>query len=245
MSLFEITVGPSAPPPSVWNTILTGLTTALVAGIILFLLNWLREFLTAKWKRHSEAEVLAFSLATQLDRLISDCSDVVNDPLTEDRETGITEATVATPSISFADDLPWTVFDKRLQYRIRALPNKIGAAVRSCSNIGEYGEGPPFYNDYFEERELRFSWIGLESCLLTQELSDKYGVEMLDRGEWEPEEDFKNLIEKIEKRRAIDKAAWRPPDFMLPKIPIEELEKRRADLARALDAATAKRKLPV
>ncbi|QKN14339.1 hypothetical protein HR059_07625 [Sinorhizobium meliloti WSM1022] len=240
MSFVEITVGHSAPPASVWSTILTGLTTALAAGIILFLLNWLREWLTAKWERHSEAEVLAFSLVTQLDRLISDCSDVVNDPLTEDRETGETEATVSTPSISFADDLPWTVFDKRLQYRIRALPNKIDAAARSCAHIGEYGEGPPYYNDYFDERELRFAWIGLEACLLTKELSDKYGVEILDRGEWEPEEDFRNRIDRIEKQRAIDKAAWRPPDWVLPKVPLDELERRRADLDRALDIAKAK-----
>lgn len=241
MNFSVVSFGSSSAPPSVWMTILTGLTTALVAGIVLFLLNWLREYLTAKWKRHSEAEVLAFSLATQLDRLISDCSDVVNDPRTEDRETGETEPTVSTPSIGFADDLPWTVFDKRLQYRIRALPNKIGAAVRSCSHIGEYGEGPPFYNDYFEERELRFAWIGLEACLLTQVLANKYGVEILDRGEWEPEEDFKRVIKKIEEDRAVEEVMW--PDFHRPKVPIEELKKRHAALATALDAAQSKRKV--
>lgn len=243
MGFIEITVGNSSPPPSVWTTILTGLTTALVAGIILFLLNWLREHLTAKWKRHGEAEVLAFSLATQLDRLISACSDVVNDPLAEDRETGETEPTVSTPSIIFVDDLPWTVFDKHLQYRIRALPNKIDAAVRSCGHIADYGEGPPYYNDYFEERELRFSWIGLEACLLTQELADKYGVETLDRGEWEPEEDFKRRIQKIEQQRDADKAAWQPPDWAMTKLPLEELERRRSDLSTALDAAQSKRKV--
>lgn len=225
---------------NVWSTILTGLTTALVAGIVLFLLNWLREYLTARWKRHSEAEVLAFSLATQLDRLISDCTDVVDDPLTSDPETGYAEATVRSPSLVFAETLPWAVFDKRLQYRIRSLPNKIDAAIRSCSNIGEYGDGPPDYDDYFEERQLRFCWIGLEACLLTEELAAKFGVEILDRGEWEPEENFKSTISKIDERRKVRKAAWQPPDFMRDRLTLEDLEKRRTTLAQELEAAIAK-----
>ena len=140
MSIFAITIVNSATPPSIWTTIFTGLAVALGGGVVLFGLNWLREHLTSNWKRQSEAEVLAFSLATELDRLIAACSDVVHDQLYEDRETGIWESTVKTPEISFSDDLIWAAFEKRLQYRIRALPNKIGAAVRSCASIGEYGE---------------------------------------------------------------------------------------------------------
>ncbi len=221
---------------------MTGLTTALVAGVVLFLLNWLREYLTAQWKWHSDAEVLAFSLATQLDRLISECTDVANDPLTHDPETGYTEATVGSPSLIFAETLPWAVFDKRLQYRIRSLPNKIDAAIRSCSNIGEYGDGPPDFDDYFEERQLRFSWIGLEASLLTEELAAKFGVEMLDRGEWKPEENFKSTVSKIDERRKARHATWQPPDFMRDRLTLEDLEKRRATLALGLEDAISKQR---
>lgn len=226
-----------------WSTILTGLTTALVAGIVLFLLNWLRKYLTARWKRNSEAEVLAFSLATQLDRLISDCTSVVDDPLTSDPETGYTEATVGSPSLLFADTLPWAVFDKRLQYRIRALPNKIDAAIRSCANIGEYGDGPPDYNDYFEERQIRFCAIGLEACHLSQELAEKFGVDILDRGEWRPEENFARVSGMIEERRNAREARWQPPEFLREKPTLAELEDRRRKLAERLEDAIARHTL--
>lgn len=71
------------------TTILAGLAVALIAGVVLFGLNWFREWLTAYLKRRSEAEVLAFSLATQLDKLIAECTDVAHDQLYEDPQTGL------------------------------------------------------------------------------------------------------------------------------------------------------------
>lgn len=206
---------------------------------MLFALNWLREHLTAKWRRQTEAEVLAFSLATELDRLISECSDVINDPRMEDPQTGMTEATVGIPSIAFGDNLPWSAFPKSLHYRVRALPNKIDAAVRSCASEAEYGDGPPDYLDYFREREIRFAWIGLEATALRFELTKTYGVEYLDRGSWNPEDDFKATIVKIEKVKAEMKN-WPVHPLLVPKVPIEELEKRRAELGTALDLARGK-----
>lgn len=224
-----------------WTTILTGLVVALGAGLVLFALNWLREHLTAKWRRQTEAEVLAFSLATELDRLISECSDVINDPRMEDPQTGMTEATVGIPSIAFGDNLPWSAFPKRLHYRIRALPNKIDAAVRSCASEAEYGDGPPDYSDYFREREIRFAWIGLEASALRFELTKTYGVDYLDRGNWNPEDDFKATIAKVEKHKAM-LANLPEPSFMRRRVPIEDLEKRRADLGAAIEVATSKLK---
>ncbi|MBY5413502.1 hypothetical protein HFO98_34970 [Rhizobium leguminosarum] len=236
MSFFEITIGHSAPPASLWMTMLTGLAVALGGGIVLFGLNWLREYLMAKWNRHIEAEVLAFSLASELDRLISACYDVANDPQQEDRETGEWEPTVDTPTLTWGDNLKWSSFPRSLHYRIRALPNKIDAAVKSCQSEAEYGDGPPYYNDYFREREERFSWIGLEACVLRQELADYYGVEMIYRGGWDPEENFKEKIQKYAKQKE-ERNNWPVPDILRKKIPIEELEKRRAELTTALDAA--------
>jgi hypothetical protein len=239
MSIFEITFGHSTPPPSMWTTIGTGLAVALGGGIVLFLLNWVREHLTAKWNKQTEAEVLAFSLASELDRLISACYNVANDPREEDFETGISEPTVDTPVLVWGDNLKWSAFPKSLHYRIRALPNKIDAANKSCDAEAEFGDGPPDYSDYFRERELRFSWIGLEATALRHELSTVYGVEYLDRGSWNPEDDFKDKIAKIEAFK--EKKRNRPVHpLSRPKVSIGELEKRRADLDKALNTMSAK-----
>lgn len=241
MSIFEISIGSSSPPPSFWSAIFPGLVVALVGGVVLWGLNWLREWLMAKWNRHTEAEVLAFSLASELDRLISACYNVAHDPQEEDRETGVWEPTVGTPKLEWGENLKWAAFPRSLHYRIRALPNKIDAALKSCASAAEYGDGPPDYADYFREREDRFSWIGLEACVLRQELADDYGVEMIYRGEWDPEEAFKEKIQKYAKIKE-ELAQHRVHPFLVPKVPIEELEKRRADLGAALDVAKSKSK---
>ncbi|MGO6883034.1 hypothetical protein ACCS44_29740 [Rhizobium ruizarguesonis] len=240
MNFISISFGAGSAPSSLWNTIFPGLAVALGGGIVLFGLNWLREYLMAKWKRHTEAEVLAFSLASELDRLISDCYEVVNDPQWEDPQTGVWESTVANPTIALGDNLPWAAFPKSLHYRIRALPMKIDVAVKSCAAEAEYGDGPPDYSDYFRERELRFSWIGLEATALRYELSKEYGVAYLDRGAWEPEESFKGIISKIEKQKEELAKARKNHPFFQPKVTIEELDKRRVALGTALEAARGK-----
>ncbi|MBY5684850.1 hypothetical protein HFO32_22260 [Rhizobium leguminosarum] len=239
MNLFSFNIGAaSSTPPSWLTTVLPGLTVALIAGIVLFLLNWLREYLTARWKRKSEAEVLAFSLVTEFDRLIAACAEVVDDPLHQDRETGVWETTVKAPWIEFPDNWNWASFPKRLQYRIRSIPNKIYLANRSVSSLWEYGDGPPDHDDAFEERVLRYAWIGLEAVVINEILAKDYGVPLLDRGDWDPEERFKREIEKITERRDEEKAhPWPEPDWMLPDIPIEELQERHANLATDLDTA--------
>ena len=241
MNLLNISIGTASLTPQTWlTTVLPGLTVALVAGIVLFLLNWAREHLTAHWKKESEAQVLAFSLTTQFDQLISQCTDVVDDPLQEDRETGCYESTTKTPQIIFADTTKWSVLDKRLQYKIRSIPNKIDVAERNLESIWEHGEGPPYYGDMFEERVWRYAWIGLEACLINDILQERYDVPQLERGEWHPADHFKNEIDKIAKQREEAKN-WPKPDWMFPKVPIEELQERRAKLAVDLEAAKTRR----
>ncbi|WP_322886513.1 hypothetical protein U8C31_18265 [Sinorhizobium medicae] len=246
MNLFNFTVGATGSAPPSWlTTVLPGLTVALVAGVVLFLLNWLREWLTGYLKRKTEAEVLAFSLVTEFDRLVATCSEVIDDPLHMDMNSGYWESTVKAPWIEFPDAWDWGSFPKRLQYRIRSIPNKIYLANRAVSNLWDYGEGPPDFGDAFEERTIRFAWIGLEAVLINDILAKEYGVPLLDRGEWDPEQRFKDEIAKITKRRDHENAhPWPKPDWMLPKVPIEELQERHAKLAVDLEAALKMKKAP-
>ncbi len=239
MNFVNFTIGAGAAASQTWlTTILPGLTVALVAGVVLFLLNWLREWITADLKRKSEAEVLAFTLVTEFDRLIAACAEVVDDPCHMDQTTGIWETTVKTPWIEWPDSWNWSSFPKRLQYRVRSIPNKIYLGNRSVSSLWEYGDGPPDYSDAFEERSIRYAWIGLEAVVINEILARDYGVPLLDRGDWDPAERFKREIDKIEKQREIEKAHfWPQPDWMLPKVPIEELQERRKKLASDLEAA--------
>lgn len=243
MEFINITIGSPSPAPQTWlSTVVPGLAVALIAGVTLFLLNWGREWLTAHLKRKSEAEVLAFGLVTLFDKLISECADVVNDPLYEDQQTGYWRSTVKHPEFFFPENVTWSVFPKALQYRVRSIPNQIDVANRNIDSIAEYGDGPPDYSDAFEESKLRFGMIGLEACLINRILATEYDVPVLDRGDWDPEEKFRDEIKKIIDRREEEKAAnvWVVPDWMLPKVPIEELNSRHSKLTQDLEAAQSR-----
>ncbi|WP_165411189.1 hypothetical protein, partial [Rhizobium leguminosarum] len=175
--------------------------------------NRFREWLTAFLKRKSEAEVLAFSPVTQLDHLISQCADVVDDPLHQDRETQCWESTTETPDFLFADGITWSVFPKALQYKIRSFPNKIDVTDRNIGSLWDYGDGPSDHGDAFEERRWRYSWIGLEACLINDMLAQKCGA---DTGEWDPEGRFKREIAKIDARRKDEAANPWPVPMVSP-----------------------------
>lgn len=245
MNLIGFTFG-AAPstPPTLIETALPGLTVAIVAGIVLFLLNWFREWLTARLNRSSEAKVVAFSLVTEIDRLIAACAEVVDDPLHLDPETGMYETTVKSPWIEFPDSWNWGSFPTKLQYRIRSIPNRIYLANRSVSSLYEYGDGPPDYGDAFEERTFRFAEIGIEAIEINDTLTRVYGVPLLDRGTWNPLEYFSREMAKITARREKEAALERPvPGWMLPNVPIEELSARRTKLTRDLSAALERHKI--
>ncbi|KAB1086178.1 hypothetical protein F4V91_06855 [Neorhizobium galegae] len=241
MNFVNFTIGTSSAPQTWLSTVIPGVTVALIAGIVLFLLNWLRDWLTGYWKKKSEAEVLAFSLATIFDGFISACSNAVDDPLYQDPETQCWQSTVTSPTIIFPEHITWSVFPKALQYKIRSIPNKIDVAERNISSLGEYGDGPPDYGDAFEESSWRYAWLGLEAYLINEILADKYGVPVLERGDWDPADRFKSEIAKIDKSRNEEKSRqWPVPEFMVPKIPIEVLHARHAMLTADLEAAMKK-----
>jgi hypothetical protein len=235
MILISVSLGAASSAPA--STFVWSVGTAVAAGVILFLLNWGRELVTAHWKRENEAGVLAFTLATQLDEFISKCSDVVTNGWTED-ERGMPTSTMNTPSISFPSDLDWWVFPKELQHEIRSLPNKVDVADRALDNTWEHGD--PW--DVYYEREMRYAEIGLEAIKINAKLAKRYGVPLLDRGSWRPETIFRERLEKyVKQRKESEEAGW-DLAWLLPRPPLEVLKKRHADLATALDAAMSLRK---
>lgn len=242
MNLISLSFEAAPGSPTLLETVMPGLTVALVAGIVIFGLNWFREWLTARLKRSSEARVLAFSLVTEIDRLIAGCAEVVDDPL-HVAENGISETTVKSPWIEFPDSWNWGSFPTKLQYRIRSIPNQIYLANRSVSSLHEYGEGPPEYFDAFEERTFRFAEIGVETIEINDTLARAYGVPLLDRGNWNPREYFLGVMGKIAARRDEEQATPRPASYrMLPDAPIEKLTARHAKLTTDLAAAMERQK---
>ncbi|NTF64962.1 hypothetical protein [Rhizobium rhizogenes] len=237
MSIFEITIGSSAPPPSLWTTILTGLAVALGGGIVLFGLNWLREYLTARWTRQNQAGVLAFTVASQIDQFVSKCFEVVAYGYDFDPESGQVRDKSGSANLSFSDDLPWGVFDKELQHRIRSLPNEIHVAERTLAKSWDDGDG--YLLDVLQEREELYAQIGLNALELNSILHKRYGVPLLDRKEWRPEETFRGSLKSFADARD-NNTTLRDQGFftdLLPGPSEEELRNRMSALSSDLKAA--------
>lgn len=238
---FNLSFGAApAISPSLLETVTPGLTIAIIGGFFIFLLNWAKDIVMARLKRKSEARVIAFSLVTEIDRLISGCSEVVNDPL-HVNNGGYTETTVRSPTIEFPDTWNWANFPVRLQYRIRSLPNIIFSANSSVASLYEYGEGPPEYTDAYVERTFRFAEIGLEAIEINCILARRYGIELIERGHWDPAANFLAEIAKIVAIREEEAARQLPPVFwMLDSV--EQLNARHAKLTTDIAAALQRRR---
>ncbi|PDT50048.1 MULTISPECIES: hypothetical protein [Sinorhizobium] len=235
MNLLSISIGGGSPTPAA--TFVWSVGTAVAAGVILFLLNWGRELLTAHWKRKSEAGVLAFTLASQLDQFISDCSDVVARGYDFDEETGRPVDMAKAPIITFSNDLPWWVFPKELQHQIRSLPNMVDVANRALDETWRQEHGELL--DVLEEREERYAEIGLVALAVNDHLSVMYGVPKLDRKDWRPEIVFQDSLDRFEDWRERQQAKVKVTVEMLARrsLSLEELLQRTRALDRDLTAA--------
>ncbi len=244
MNVVAITFGGGAPPISALTTILSGLAVALVAGIVLFALNWLREHLTTKWKRNSEASVLAFTIASQLDEFISQCSDVVAHGYDFDEQSGNVMDAAKPTKLSLSNDLPWSVLDKNLQHQIRSLPNEVDVANRTLD--ASWREEHIELLDVLQEREELYAQIGLKALALNKTLAERYDVPLLNRRDWHPEKIFKSSLENFATHRAIVKnlsSKIELPD-LLPPTSSAELSRRHMALSADLKAAADRRRVP-
>jgi hypothetical protein len=237
MPIFEITFGHSAPPPSVWETIITGLTVAIIGGAVIFGLNVWRETHTAYTHRKREAGVLAFTIAAQIDQFINKCYEVVARGYDFDHDGQVTDRS-GSAGISFSDALKWEVFDKNLQHRIRSLPNEVDVAGAVLDKIWDEGEGDML--EVVQEREELFAELGLKALEINNILHALYGVPLLDRKTIDPGKIFRASLKSFADARdrygpsKEDLADL--PDLLSPPS-IEELNKRRAALSEDLRSA--------
>lgn len=240
MPIFEINFGSSASSPSIWVTIMTGLAVAVGAGVVMFLLNWAREVIMARRHKDDEAAVLAFSIASQIDKFINSCYHVVAHGVDYDDEGGMMDGAKGAIKISFSENHQWTVFDRTLQHRIRSLPNKVEVADAVLDSI--WGQEESELEEILPKRAELFAEIGLEAMDVNAILHKKYGVPLLDRKTTDPASTFSKLLESFavcRERRANGPCEQDMEELaeLLPPPSTEELNVRFAAFKVALDVA--------
>lgn len=240
MPIFEINFGSSASSPSIWVTIMTGLAVAVGAGVVMFLLNWAREVIMARRSKDDEAAALAFSIASQIDKFINSCYQVVAHGVDYDEEGGMVDGSKGAIKISFPETLRWTVFDRTLQHQIRSLPNKVEVADAVLDSIWDRKESE--LEDVLPKRAELFAEIGLEAMAINAILHKKYGVPLLDRKTTDPSATFTKLLESFADSRERHANGPSEQDLedlaeLLPSPSFQELNIRLAALDEDLRAA--------
>ncbi|CEP34819.1 MULTISPECIES: hypothetical protein [unclassified Halomonas] len=187
----------------------------LVGVALGVLLGILKDWIFQKAKRKKEYEYLAIRVACELDRFVYRCVDVAQDDGTSygqyDKD-GCARIQVTPPEFNPNDlDVDWRSLPSNLMYEILNLPNKIETANEAISSIFDHVEGPPYYEEGFEARQLHYSELGLFAMGLAKRLRKYAKLPAFEAPEnWSPNEmlnDKRKQIIKIqeERYRAQDK----------------------------------------
>ena len=147
-----------------------------------------------------DAHYLAIRVVCKLDPFVIDCCHVVSDWGEEDQD-GYSHTRTATPTISFADDVNWKSIKPDLMYRILGLPNELNAAEQTLDSVREHGDGPPGYDDFFEERVFRYGQLGLDAIALADEIRQFYKIPTREFRDWNPKEMLESAVTKIREQR--------------------------------------------
>lgn len=232
MNLVSVSFGGGSQLSFAWSV-----GTAVAAGVILFLLNWWREWLTDRLKRTSEARVLAFTVSSQLDEFISQCSALVSRGFDFDPESGSVRDKAKPVKLSFSPNLPWSVLDMTLQHRIRSLPNEIDVIEHTLSSL--WAEEDSDLLDVLEKREELYAQVGINAFNINLILHKQYGVPLLNRRHWRPEKIFENSLEKFAQFRDVVDTLKKHVelDELMPAASDEELRQRMSRLTLALQDA--------
>lgn len=71
-------------------------------------------------------------------------------------------------------------------YQLLSLPNEAWEAEKAIQNVVEFEAGPPDYEEYFEERQLRYALLGLKAHELASQLRRKYKIPARKFEGWTP-----------------------------------------------------------
>ncbi|CDN46555.1 hypothetical protein [Neorhizobium galegae] len=182
---------------------LTACATLVITGFGV-VIGGAKDIFTDYWKRRRQVNYHAMLLTVIIDQLIDDCVEVVFDDGFADPD-GVKGPSTPTPKIAWPPTLDWTLLPSDLMYKALLLPGMIRSADESAAFISEHIAGPPYYEEYFQERQDRYAKIGLACLDILNRLKKDYGVHHQDRTHYDPHRQFDDKIVKVESERAEER----------------------------------------
>lgn len=182
------------------SEVVFGFVGVILGSVISIFGSWL----LARCKLERDARYLASRIICQLDRYVSCCEHVVHDyGPGEPDDKNVPDKSRPPPPV-YPSDVNWSSIDCKLMYRILILTNT-AEHNDILVHIAFSGSHPPDYEEGIEERQLRYSKLGLEACEIIEILKDTYKVphESIDELYGKPSQViFQEKIDEIKKKRS-------------------------------------------
>jgi len=180
--------------------ILTIAGTLLAVALGAFL-GTFKDVFIETGKRKRLAWLTAVRLTVILDKYVDQCVENVQDDGQYDNE-GERHARVALPLLEYPDDLGWTSLHRQLMYAAFRLKVDHDSAGTNLDFISSAIAFPPDYGEYWREKRIVFSDLGLATLELIRSLQDHYAVPTADRGGYDPRDTFKRVLAEQERKDA-------------------------------------------
>jgi hypothetical protein len=199
----------AAVEAALWPSFAVVVLTALLTNVGTFFITRYtltrgaeKEEQAKREERERHARYLAVRVVCVLDPFVLGCCDVVADEGTYD-EHQMRQTTVRTPTLEFPEDVDWRSVKPDLMYRILTLPNEVDNAGRAISAAYDLGDGPPDFDDTFEERSYQYAKLGLAAMDLAREIRTAYGLAHPDYSKWDPRKSLERAFAAEDDRRRM------------------------------------------
>lgn len=178
----------------------------LIGVIVGSFLSWIQTWHSTKKEREKSAHYLAIRIVISLRQYIYKCWLVAVDDglcLGERDSDGCLSPQAQDPGpISFPEDIDWKSIDANLAYKLLSLQPMAEAADRAIASSIEFSDGPPDYDEVFEERHYQYSKIGILVIELEAQVCNLFNLPSETHEQWNPKNDFERSINYVELRRA-------------------------------------------
>lgn len=180
-----------------WISAISGFAGVVVgAG-----LTYLKEAQIQKVKTKKERDYLAILVASELDRFVAGCAEVVSDDGVPD-QYGYYAPRVTPPKFEpHLLTVEWKALPSRLMYDVLRLPFRAEQASGYISSVGEHDD-PPDFNEYFQIRQYEYARLGVAAATFAETLRNEIGIQDEPFLEWNPVSFMRERIERIERARS-------------------------------------------
>jgi hypothetical protein len=178
-----------------------------LAGVIVGAgLTTLKDVYLQARKDRKTLQYLAVQVGFALDDYVRGAVNVVCDDGLDDGqrdEQGCLQPTAQYPVIRPETfEVEWTSLPADLMHEVFDLPIRTKDAISAIGQVAEYGVGPPDYEDFFEERVIQFSSLGLHAATLADRIWDIAGLPSRRSAPgWDPIEELQARSARAKDRR--------------------------------------------